>query len=49
LKEKDYTPKQMLKYISERGTDRKMTPSEVIEEFNWEELTAELGLYNFGQ
>ena len=46
IEEEDYTPEEMFEYISDWGESNEMPASEVIAEFNWEELTQELGLEN---
>jgi hypothetical protein len=46
LDEKDYTPEAIFNYISEWGADNDMTVDEIQDEFNWRELTQELGLEN---
>lgn len=40
----DYTPEQMFEYISDWGRSNDMKADDVIKEFDWKSLTAELGL-----
>ena len=44
FKAKDYSPKQMFDYISEWGEINNMSAEEVMDEFNWNSMTDELGL-----
>jgi hypothetical protein len=40
----EFSAEEMFNYIQEWGTDNKMKADDVIKEFNWRELTQELGL-----
>lgn len=42
--EDEFSAEEMFNYISGWGEDNKMKAADVIKEFNWKELTSELGL-----
>lgn len=42
--EDEFSAEEMFNYISGWGEDNKMKAADVIKEFNWRELTSELGL-----
>lgn len=43
----DYTPKQMFDYISNWGKGNDMKADDVIDEYDWESFTQELGLETY--